>query len=61
MNEAINKIKEQIEEDKGLGRTTKSLENRLKKITDTKRYLMNQWDGIEAHDIYKDKLTGCCQ
>ena len=22
---------------------------------------MNQWDGIEAHDKYKDKLTGCCQ
>ena len=22
---------------------------------------MNQWQGIEAHDIYKDKLTGCCQ
>ena len=22
---------------------------------------MNQWQGIEAHEIYKDKLTGCCQ
>ena len=22
---------------------------------------MNQWSGIEANDIYKDKLTGCCQ
>lgn len=22
---------------------------------------MNQWSGIEAHDKYKDKLTGCCQ
>ena len=22
---------------------------------------MNQWQGIEAHDEYKDKLTGCCQ
>ena len=22
---------------------------------------MNHWDGIEAHDIYKEKLTGCCQ
>ena len=22
---------------------------------------MNSWNGIEAHDIYKDKLTGCCQ
>lgn len=61
MNEAINKIKKEIEEDKELGRTTKSLENRLKKITDTKTYLINQWQGIEAHDIYKDKLTGCCQ
>ena len=40
---------------------TKSLENRLKKIKETKTYLMNQWQGIEAHDIYKDKLTGCCQ
>lgn len=61
MNEAINKIKKEIEEDKNLGRTTKSLENRLKKITETKTYLMNQWQGIEAHDTYKDKLTGCCQ
>ena len=61
MNEAINKIKKEIQEDKELGRTTKSLENRLKKITDTKTYLINQWQGIEAHDIYKDKLTGCCQ
>ena len=61
MNEAINKIKKEIQEDKELGRTTKSLENRLKKITDTKTYLMNQWQGIEAHDTYKDKLTGCCQ
>ena len=61
MNEAINKIKKQIEEDKQLGRTTKSLENRLNKIEDTKTYLINQWQGIEAHDIYKDKLTGCCQ
>ena len=33
----------------------------IKKVTDTKTYLMNQWQGIEAHDIYKDKLTGCCQ
>lgn len=61
LNEAIGKIKKQIEEDKELGRTTKSLENRLKKIKDTKTYLMNQWEGIEAHDKYKDKLTGCCQ
>jgi len=22
---------------------------------------MNQWEGIEAYDKYKDKLTGCCQ
>lgn len=61
LNEAIGKIKKQIEEDKELGRTTKSFENRLKKIKDTKTYLMNQWEGIEAHDKYKDKLTGCCQ
>lgn len=61
MNEAINKIKEQIEEDKKLGRNVKHLNNRLKKIEDTKKYLMNQWSGIEAKDIYKDKLTGCCQ
>ncbi|MGN1379449.1 MAG: ISLre2 family transposase [Bacilli bacterium] len=61
MNEAINKIKEQIKEDEQLGRSTKSLDNRLKKITETRTYLMNQWQGIEAHDIYKDKLTGCCQ
>ena len=61
MDEAIRRIEKQIEEDKELGRTTKSLENRLKKITETKTYLMNQWQGIEAHDIYKDKLTGCCQ
>lgn len=61
MKEAINKIEKEIQEDKELGRTTKSLENRLKKIADTKTYLMNQWQGIEAHDTYKDKLTGCCQ
>ena len=61
MNEAINKVKKEIEEDKELGRTTKRLENRLKKITETKTYFMNQWQGIEAHDTYRDKLTGCCQ
>ena len=61
LNEAINKIDIRIQEDRELGRTTKSLENRLKKVTDTKTYLMNQWQGIEAHDKYKDKLTGCCQ
>lgn len=61
MNEAIKKIKEEIKEDEELGRTTKRLENRLKKIKDTKTYLMNQWEGIEAHDKYKEKLTGCCQ
>ena len=61
MNEAITKIKQEIKEDEELGRNTKRLENRLKKINETKRYLMNQWEGIEAHDIYKDKLTGCCQ
>ena len=61
MNEAINKIKEQIEEDEKLGRNVKHLNNRLKKIEATKKYFMNQWSGIEANDIYKDKLTGCCQ
>lgn len=61
INEAIEKIKKEIKEDEKLGRTTKRLENRLKKITETKTYLMNQWEGIEAHDKYKDKLTGCCQ
>ena len=61
VDEAIRKIQQQIEEDKQLERNSKSLENRLKKIKDTKTYLMNQWSGIEAHDIYKDKLTGCCQ
>ena len=61
VDEAIRKIQEHIEEDKKLERTTKSLENRLKKVNDTKTYLVNQWQGIEAHDVYKDKLTGCCQ
>ena len=61
MEEAIRKIEEEIKEDEELGRTTKRLENRLKKIKDTKTYLMNQWQGIEAHEIYEDKLTGCCQ
>ena len=61
LNEAINKVNEEIQIDKGLGRTTKRLENRLEKIIKTKTYLMNQWQGIEVHDIYKDKLTGCCQ
>ena len=61
MDEALRKINEVISEDKKLGRDTKRLENRFKKVKDTKTYLMNQWQGIEAHDIYKDKLTGCCQ
>ena len=61
MNEAIRKIKEEIKEDEQLGRNTTRLEKRLKKIEETKTYLINQWQGIEAHDIYKDKLTGCCQ
>ena len=61
MNEAIKRIKEEIKEDEQLGRNTKRLNNRLKKIENTKTYLMNQWSGIEAHEKYKDKLTGCCQ
>ena len=61
MKEAIKKIKEEIKEDEQLGRNTKRLKNRLKKIENTKTYLMNQWTGIEAHEKYKDKLTGCCQ
>lgn len=61
MNEAIKNIEIEIKEDEQLGRNTKKLENRLKKIRETKTYLMNQWQGIEAHDKYKDKLTGCCQ
>ena len=46
MNEAIKKIEQEIEEDKQLERNTKRLENRLKKIKETKTYLMNQWQGI---------------
>lgn len=61
MDEAIRKIEKEIKEDEELGRTTKRLENRLKKIKETKTYLMNQWQGIEAHETYKEKLTGCCQ
>lgn len=61
MNEAIKRIQAEIQEDKELGRDTKRLENRLKKIINTKTYFMNQWEGIEAHEKYKDKLTGCCQ
>lgn len=61
MNEAIKKVEEEIKEDEQLERNTKQLENRLKKIKETKTYLMNQWEGIESHDTYKDKLTGCCQ
>lgn len=61
MNEAISRIEQEIIEDKQLGRNTKRLENRLKKVKDTKKYFINQWEGIEAHDNYKDKLTGCCQ
>lgn len=61
MNEAIKNVEKEIKEDKKLGRNIKRLENRLKKVKDTKTYLLNQWDGIEAHDKYKDKLTGCCQ
>ena len=61
MNEAIKRIKEEIKEDEQLVRNTKRLNNRLKKIENTKTYLMNQWSGIEAHEKYKDKLTECCQ
>ena len=61
MDEAIKKIEQEIKEDEQIGRNTKRLENRLKKIKETKTYLMNQWSGIEAHDKYKEKLTGCCQ
>lgn len=61
MKEAIKNIEKEIKEDEQLGRDTRRLENRLKKIKETKTYLMNQWEGIKAHDIYKDKLTGCCQ
>ena len=61
MDEAIKRIKKEIEEDKELGRKTKRLENRLKKIEDTKKYLKNQWEGIEAHEKYEKELTGCCQ
>ncbi len=61
LNEAIRRIEKQIEEDKKLDRPTNILENRLEKVNKTKKYLVNQWQGIEAHDIYKDKLTGCCQ
>ena len=57
MNEAIKKDKKEIKEDEELGRNTNRLKNRLKKIENTKTYLMNQWSGIEAHDKYKDKLT----
>lgn len=61
LNEAIKNIEKEIKEDEELGRTSKRLKNRLKKITETKTYLKNQWEGIEAHDKYKEKLTGCCQ
>ena len=61
MDEAIRRVENQIEEDKQLNRNVKGLENRLKRINETKTYLINQWKGIEAHDMYKDKLTGCCQ
>ena len=61
IDEAIRRIQKQIEEDKKLNRSTKILENRLKKVKETKTYLINQWQGIESHDKYKDKLTGCCQ
>ena len=61
MKEAIKKIKQEIKEDEQLGRNTKRLKNRLKKIENIKTYLINQWSEIEAHEKYKDKLTGCCQ
>lgn len=48
MNEAIQKIEKEIKEDEELERNTKRLENRLKKIKETKTYLMNQWQGFFA-------------
>lgn len=61
MEEAIRRIKKEIKEDEELGRETKRLENRLKKIENTKKYLKNQWEGIEAEEKYGKELTGCCQ
>ena len=43
-------IEERKEEDKQLERSTKHLENRLKKIENTKTYIMSQWSGIELHE-----------
>ena len=43
-------IEDRKEEDKQLERDTKHLENRLKKIENTKTYIMNQWSGIELHE-----------
>ena len=40
MNEAIRKIEKEIKEDQEIGREIKVLERRLKKIKDTKRYIM---------------------
>ena len=61
MNKAIENIEKEIIEDEQLGRNVNRLKNRLKKIEDTKTYFSNQWTGIEAHEKYQDKLTGCCQ
>ena len=61
MKEAVKRVKKEIKENKELGRNTKGLENRLKKIENTKTYFKNQWEGIEAHEKYKEELTGCCQ
>ena len=44
INEAIKKVEQEIKEDEELGRNTKRLENRLKKVKETKTYLINQWE-----------------
>lgn len=61
MNKAIENIEKAIIEDEQLGRNVNRLKNRLTKIEDTKKYFSNQWTGIEAHEKYQNKLTGCCQ
>lgn len=54
-------IKEEIKKREMEGREVKSLKTKLKKATEVKRYLLNQWSGIEIYQTDRETIMGCCQ
>ena len=43
------------------GQDIKIETRRLKKATEAKTYIINQWEGIEIYETDKDTIIGCCQ